>query len=602
MSVSGTTSSTLDIEVMEAPLDPIVKGLLISAEIDLSIFTPSQFKLVFRGPRVTVLEMGGFQLGVPVNLQVTSGGVPTPLMTSAEVTSVEVEYGPDGNLTIVKGMDLSSRMMRGTTTMAYPEMTASEVVMAVVAESGVLPGEILPTSNTYEWLSQANVSAWVFVQQLAALENCVAYVDSMGLFNFGPMKQPEMGLPPVVSLDQPPMGTQLVMGRNLIRLRGRVTGAEQVPAVTVMGYDAERNLPALGVFAPMPSTSVSLDPATLPLAVAEEFEAEPFYDTSRPFDSVGKAMSRARSIAADIAGSLAELEGQCLGNSAIVAGEVVSLGMVGPPFDGQYVCTGARHVFEPELGGYTTWFNLGGRRDRSLYSLASGGSSNQRASRPTISGVVVGTVVDNEDPDREGRVKVMFPWLNPTYISAWARTVQIGAASTGLWGFLWLPEISDQVLIAFDRGDIDHPYVIGNLYTAIGSPEPGPQVEGVVGSRRITSRMLNQIEFDDGPEKMGITIQTGEGVCTISLDAVENNITIQSTLGQVTVQAMDSLTLQSDLGNISINAPLGQVSITGAVGVSVNSDAGQISAKAPAGVSLEGSTISLTSPSVSLGA
>jgi hypothetical protein len=602
MSMSGTTSSTLDIEVMEAPLDPIVKGLLISAEIDLSVFTPSQFKLVFRGPRVTVLEMGGFQLGVPVNLQVTSGGVPTPLMTSAEVTSVEVEYGPDGNLTIVKGMDLSSRLMRGTSTMAYPEMTASEVVTATVAEAGVLPGEIMPTTNTYEWLSQANVSDWVFVQQLAALENCVAYVDSMGLFNFGPMKQPEMGLPPVVSLDQPPMGTQLVMGRNLIRLRGRVTGAEQVPAVTVMGYDPMMGVPVVGVSPTLPSSFVSMDPATLPPAVAEEFEAEPFFDTSRPFDSEGAAMKRAEAVAADIAGALGEMEGQCLGNSAVVAGEVVSLGMVGPPFDGQYVCTSARHVFEPELGGYTTWFNLGGRRDRSLYSLASGGSTGSRASRPNISGVVTGTVVDNEDPEQMGRVKVMFPWLDPTYISAWARTAQIGAASTGLWGFLWLPEVGDQVLLAFDRGDIDHPYVIGNLYGGIGKPEPPPQVEGVVGSRRITSRMLNQIEFDDGPEKMGITIQTAEGMCSINLNAEENSITVQAMTGMVTVQAFDSLTLQSDVGNISINAPLGQVSITGSVGVSINSDAGQLSAVAPAGVSLEGGTISLTSPSVSLGA
>ena len=60
----------------------------------------------------------------------------------------------------------------------------------------------------------------------------------------------------------------------------------------------------------------------------------------------------------------------------------------------------------------------------------------------------------------------MFPWLSPAYISAWARVMQIGASKVG-GGFLWIPEIGDEVLIGFDRGSIDHPYVIGNLYNGI---------------------------------------------------------------------------------------------------------------------------------------
>ena len=83
--------------------------------------------------------------------------------------------------------------------MAYPEMTASDVVTMLVGEAGIVPGEIIPTTNIYPWLTQANVSAWVFIQQLAALENCVAYADALGLFNFCPMPTPEAGLPPAMT-------------------------------------------------------------------------------------------------------------------------------------------------------------------------------------------------------------------------------------------------------------------------------------------------------------------------------------------------------------------------------------------------------------------
>ncbi len=598
MSMTGTSSAQIDVQVMGTPLDPVVSGLLISAEVDTSMSMPSQFRLVFRGPRTTVLEGGGLQLAVEVLLQVTTGGAPTPLMTG-EITAVEVDYGPDGNLTIVRGLDRSHRLMRGTKTTAYPDMTASDAVTMLIGEAGLPPGEVIPTTTTYPWLTQANVSAWVFIQQMAALENCVAYTDSMGLFNFGPMTKPEEGMPPVLTYDQPPEGTQLVMGRNLIRLRASVTAAEQVPEINVLGWDPTMNMPVVGFTPALPSSAQSIDPATLPAAVAGEFEATPFFETSRPIDSQGAAEARAQAVSADIAGALAELEGECLGNPAILAGESVSLGMAGPPFDGQYVVSSARHVFDPNANGYTTWFTVGGRQDRSLYALSSGGGGGGGSgTRPEVPGVVMGTVTDNMDNEMLGRVKVMFPWLSPSYVSAWAPTVQIGA-SVGGTGCIWVPEVGDQVLVAFDRGDVGHPYVIGNLYNAVDRPEPPPSIEGgAVTSRRIMSRMRHSIQFDDGPEALGITIADGDQTVSIKLDAEQSAITVTSA-GQVTVEAAEGVSFKSG-GPFSIEAG-GSVSIQAGEGVSVES-AGDLSMAAASGATIESPTISLTGASVSLGA
>lgn len=587
-----TASSQCIVTVMGAPLDPLVNQMLVSVEVDSTMFVPSQFKLTFMGMPDDVLLPGGLQLATPVAVMASQDGVPVPLVTG-EVTAHEVEHSYGETLTIVRGMDPSHRLMRGTNTMPYPEMTASDVVTMVVAEAGVLPGEIIPTETVYEWLSQANVSGWVFIQQLAALENYVAYCDALGLFNFCPMPMPEAGMPPAMSYMTPQMGTQLVLGKNLLRLRATVTSAEQVPAVTATGYDPMLSVPVIGPFPAVPSSSQSIDPGVLPPVVAGEFEAKPFFDASRPLDSEGAAMKWAESVAADIAGSLAEFEAECVGNPSILAGESVTIGMAGLPFDGYYICTAARHVFEPRGSGYTTWVTVGGRRDRSLYALSSGSAPNE-GSRPSIPGLVVGTVLDNEDPEQLGQVKVMFPWLAPSYISAWCRVMQIGASKAG-GGFLWLPEIGDEVLVGFDRGNIDHPYVIGNLYNGVSMPIPPPSVEGVVANRRIASRMTHTIEFNDGPEKMGISVMTAppeSPPTSIVLDGEEIKITINS-LGQVEITGTLGVKISAEGGPLTLDAPTISIGGEDTASLTIGGATISVGSASTATVSVSGGMITL---------
>jgi hypothetical protein len=543
------------------------------------MFVPSQFRLVFRGTPDAVLLAGGFQLAVPVTIGQMSIEGPSPLITG-EVTAVEVEYAHGETMTIIRGMDMSNRLMHGNKTMAYPEMTASDVVAILLGESGVIPGEIIPTETIYPWLTQANVSSWVFIQQMAALEGYVAYSDPLGLFNFCPMPLAEEAGPPAMTYAEPMLFNQLVMGRNLIRLRAVVTSAEQVPAVTVTGWDSDMGMPVIGPFPAVPSTAASLDPAVEPAVVAGEFAATPFFDASRVFDNEGAAMKWAESVATDIAGALAEIEGECLGNPKLLAGIPVTLGMAGLPFDGNYVVSAARHVFDPSDGGYTTWVTVGGYRDRSLYALSSGAGVTDKPS-PTMTGLVIGTVVDNADPLEHGQVKVMFPWLAPDYISAWARVMQIGASKAGS-GFLWLPEIGDEVLVGFDRGSIEHPFVIGNLYGGVAMPIPPPSVEGVVGNRRIASRMGHTIQWNDGPDALGISIATAPA--------------------EEPAAAPTSIVLNGEDVSITINS-LGQVSINGALGITIGGpecakvsiSAAEISIGSPetAAVSMAGAAVSI---------
>lgn len=84
-------------------------------------------------------------------------------------------------------------------------------------------------------------------------------------------------------------------------------------------------------------------------------------------------------------------------------------------------------------------------------------------------GVAVAVVTNNDDPDKLGRVKVKFPWLSDNNESFWAR-ILTPLAGKGR-GFYHLPEPDDEVLVAFEFGDINKPMIIGALWTGDNIPQ-----------------------------------------------------------------------------------------------------------------------------------
>jgi len=551
----GTDTAEIVIEVDGAPLLPLVAELLVSAEVDTSLFLPGQFSLVFQGERSDVLD-AGFVIGVMVSIEVTEEDVPSPLMLG-EITAIEIDYGPEGDLTIIRGLDLSHRLMRGTKTRAIPDTTISAAVELVLAEAGVEPGEIIPTEALYSQLTQGNINDWAFIQQLAAEVGYDAFCED-GLFCFRPQAAAAEGLEPSESYESPTMPTQLVLGENLIRLRGSVSGAEQVATVQVRGWNPLLAEPVIGE-ATAESLSASVDDFTVePAALAEELGGIQYVATDRVYSNEGAAEAKANSLAWSLAGASAELQGECLGNPSIQAGSQVSLGMAGPPFDGQYIVSEAKHRYSPGSGGFTTWFSIGGRRDRSLLGLSGGGSGGTQTVRPSIPGVVVARVVDSDDPEGQGRVKLSFPWLDETYVTDYVRNVQAGAGLD--YGCLFVPEVGAEVLVAFDRGDINYPYVIGGLYNGLSKPEPRPDIEGTVNERRIMSRMRHMLQFLDGEDRQGILLITGEEDCSIKIDAMEQAIQIVSA-GMVSIEAAEEISITAG-GDLSISTE-GALSLEG---------------------------------------
>jgi phage baseplate assembly protein V len=154
-----------------------------------------------------------------------------------------------------------------------------------------------------------------------------------------------------------------------------------------------------------------------------------------------------------------------------------------------------------------------------LFSLGSApGSTDGR-----FTGVAMAIVTNNKDPDGLGRVKVKLPWLDDRFESDWARVVTaMAGAGRGLY---WLPEVNDEVLVAFEHGRLDALYVLGGLWNGKDRP-PTDNADGKNDVRVLKSRSGHVIRLTDtdGDEKIEIIDKTGQDSIVVS--AKEKTITI----------------------------------------------------------------------------
>ena len=124
-------------------------------------------------------------------------------------------------------------------------------------------------------------------------------------------------------------------------------------------------------------------------------------------------------------------------------------------------------------------------------------------------GLVEAIVVDNVDPEQMGRVKLKFPLLPEMPESFWARLVMPMAGRERGW--MTIPEIDDEVLVAFVHGDINHAIVLGSLFNGVDTP-PYANEDGENNLRVFQSRSGHRLTFDDtaGAERIELCLHNEE--------------------------------------------------------------------------------------------
>jgi uncharacterized protein involved in type VI secretion and phage assembly len=577
-------SNQLSVSVNGAPLPPDLAALLVQSVVDDSRSVADLFVLRFRDSHNLVLEKAGIQIGTPIKLAVATNesDAPVPLL-EGEVTALEKEHDGTGTFTVVRGLDKSHRLTRGRRVADFQQMTVSDVVTKVAQKAGLTVGTVDSTTTVHKQLSQGNVTDWDFVRGLALEVGAeVAVVE--GKLEF---RKPTQASEAPGGTDATKEPLVLELGKNLLRMRSIVTSAEQVPQVQVRGWDFTAKRAVIGT---APAATKAAEIGNKPAELAGKFGAPMLVAARTPHLTQGEVDDAAKALAEHVASGFAELEGVMRGNPKVRAGSAVTLAGAGKPFDGKYTVTASRHVFDPE-SGYQTWLTVSGVQDRTLRGLVDGDGGSAAASG---GGVVIGQVSDNRDPEQLGRVRVLFPWLDDKFVSDWARTVQPGAGPER--GALVVPEVGDEVLVAFEHGSFQRPYVVGGLYNGVDKPKSFDvplidQNSGEVNHRSFVSRTGHTLAFVEAAAGANaIRIRSGDGKLTLDLDQQQTTITVKSD-GTVTVTAKNGVTVDSGTGTLNLTGK--DVKISAKSGVKVDGGAGDVDVSSGTGVKVSGTTVSV---------
>jgi uncharacterized protein involved in type VI secretion and phage assembly len=139
-----------------------------------------------------------------------------------------------------------------------------------------------------------------------------------------------------------------------------------------------------------------------------------------------------------------------------------------------------------------------------------------------------------------------------------------GAGGGGMFG----PEVGDEVLVGFEQGRVDRPFVLGGLYNGQDKPSDHdvPLVDstsGTVNRRSLVDRSGDRLELLDaaGGGPQGVRLSTGDGKVTLHLDRKDTKVVLHSD-GTVEIDAKEKVTVKAQQG-VSLDAGTGKLELTG---------------------------------------
>lgn len=612
-----STIPQLFVKVNGSPLPQDAFDAILEGVVECSLHLPDACTIRVHDNDFKWLDSDHWKEGNEIRVEAGQGRDPLIKVFEGEITAVEMDLAGMGVATMtVRCMDKAHRLHRGKKRRTWQNRTDSDVVQDIANEMG-MRSRITSTPEVHDWVIQSNQSNWEFLQGLAQRNGYRLFLEEKDRLVFDKVQDPNS------------QATILEWGHELRSFRIRVNSGNQVDSVTVRGWDPKSKKEIIGKASrPQGASTIGMRSSGAATAKAAFGSAEGVV-VDRPIANPRQANEIAQSVLDDIGTSFIEADGLCYNHPELKAGDTIKLENIGKRFNGSYVLTSVQHTFSA-AEGFSTQFVISGKQPATLLSIlgggggggggggssSSGGVGSSHASK-NAGGIVIGIVTDNNDPEDSGRVKLKFPWLDDSLTSHWARIATPMAGRNR--GFQFLPEVDDEVLVAFEHGDMTRPYVIGALWNGVDRPPLTTQHalgSGGVRRRRIKSRIGHTIDLDDdgrilitsssGEEVIlqngkGVRISTPTGQKFFASD--DGRIGISTQRGkQFVLSDMDNAILLTDEANNSISVSSLPGAIVGVAQIAINlTSGGAIEILGGAAVSVTaGATLSITAPMVNI--
>lgn len=576
-----------------ADLAPATLDALVDMRVARSLGVPAYARLAFRvettGSGLSSDAITA-KIGDTMSIEVTgsdSSSAPFRIFDGLVVSlGVELDSGTSQHV-IIECYDALYKLGRKSVTKAYTEQTASDIIRSAAADAGLQVGSIEATRTRHD-VTYQYATAYALVDRLVRDAGAEWFVDDNKLYV---RKRSSTAAPHT-----------LKVGENLRSFSARFSATEHVDRVKVRGWDPRGKQAIVGEATYKASASGSsngltagslgvvggTETLTIPRPVVDAADAEQI--ARAIVDRRGKEMLRAR--------------GEAFASGAVKPGATLRLEGLGAKWNGDYYCTAVEFTFAGE--SLRMFFDVGPSEPDSLVDIL-GGAGTGPTLEKMLGSLTVGIVTNNNDSKGSmHRVKVKLPYLSDQGETGWARVLQSGAGSNRGWSVL--PEVGDEVLVGFEHGDIDHPFVLGGLPNGTDVPKYaiGETVIGdKVVNRRFNSRLGHEIWLSDAESSADQFVQihtAGKeatvkvGVESIEVTAKDIPITLSNNQnGSITMAANGDITIKG--GEIKITATK-DLTLEGA-NINIKSTQGAVKAtatstldmKSNAGSTLESSAI-----------
>jgi Rhs element Vgr protein len=473
--------------------------------------------------------------GAEIEIAAGNGGENETIF-SGLIVSQTIKADQDGSFMEVECRDKVIKLTAGRKNKVFDEdMSDADVIDRIASDAGI-GTDIAGLDMAHKQLVQFNCSNWDFIVVRAELNGALVITEAGKLIIAAPDAAQEST-------------ATYTYGNEIYEFEAQMDARTQFPKVLTKCWD----------YSNQEVQESESEPATLPeqgnlngddLAEVLGWEDTSYYHSGK----VSSTENTKRASTELFRSRLNRIVGnfRVIGDHKLKPGIIVELLGIGERFSGKCLVTGVIHSYSNEAAWYShVQFGL----DKTLHNYKFDDVAEKPATGmvPAVSGLQVGLVTHiHEDPDGESRIKVKIPTVDNAGDGIWARLASMDAGNGRGW--VWNPEIGDEVIVGFINDDPRDALILGRLYSSANPPHLTADEDNK--QKGLLTKSELSVLFDD--DKKIIKISTAKGN-VITLDEDQGSITIQDennnkiemTSSSINIESAADITLKAT-GDIKI--------------------------------------------------